>query len=192
MNHLPVHLPRPTQRQHGFTLVEMVVTIALLAVITTLAVPSFTETLRAWRRDSATRVLLGSMQLARAEAIKSSRKVYMCASSDGETCSDSNDWTSGWFVWVERDNADGYDKADDKDGPPIQVVGALGGIESLLATEDEGGDEVTELHFLGNGLLGPLPAFNFVVTPSGASSSTKVDEISVTAVGRAHVDTKLP
>lgn len=192
MKQLPYPHPLSAPRQRGFTLVEMVVTIALLAVITTLAVPSFTEVLRQWRRDSATRVLLGSMQLARAEAVKASRKVYICASSDGETCSASNDWRSGWFVWVDRDNSEDYDEAVDKDGPPIQVVGALGGIESLLSTEDAGGDEVSELHFLGNGLLGPLPAFTFVVTPSGATSSTKLDEISVTAVGRAHVETKLP
>ncbi len=192
MNHLPLHLPRSTPRQQGFTLVELVVTIALLAVITTIAVPSFTETLRAWRRDSATRVLLGSMQLARAEAIKTSRKVYMCVSSDGETCDDTNDWKAGWFVWVDRDNSEDYDSDAAKDGPPIQVVGALGGIESLLSTEDDGGDEVPSLYFLGNGLLGALPAFSFVVTPSGATSATKLDTISVTAVGRAHVETALP
>lgn len=192
MNHLPIHLPRSAPRQQGFTLVELMVTITLLGVIITLAVPSFTETLRAWRRDSATRVLLGSMQLARAEAIKTSRKVYMCVSADGKACDDSNDWKSGWFVWVDRDNDDKYDSDAAKDGPPIQVVGALGGITSLLSTKDEGGDEVPSVYFLGNGLLGALPAFSFVVTPSGATSATKLDTISVTAAGRAHVETKLP
>lgn len=175
----------PKSGQQGFTLIELVVTVALVAVLATLAFPDFSETVRQWRRDSATRALTTSLQLARSEAIKSSRKLMLCPSSDGTSCTESTEWSNGWIVFVD-DGA--TDQAFDAGERIIQVSSAQGGIASLTSPAG-----VTFLQFLPNGLRAATTGTaTFTVTPSGATSATKVNKVGVSQVGRANVVTELP
>lgn len=192
MNNLPSFPKPPNSRQRGFTLVELVVTIALVAILTTLAIPSFSEVLRQWRRDSATRELSTSLQLARSEAIKTSRQMVVCPSSDGTACEASNEWSAGWMVFVDdgagtQTNAN--NQAFNTDERRLKIVSAQAGVATLTSTEN-----VQWLQFLPNGLMrtGANVDVRFTVTPSGATSSTKVDKISVSPVGRTSVVTELP
>lgn len=202
MKHLPSFPSKPifARRQQGFTLVELVVTIALLAILTTLAAPSFAELLRQWRRDSATRELTTSLQLARSEAIKSSRQMVVCPSTDGESCEASNEWNTGWIVFVD-DGADTFANANnqtyDTDERILKVASAQSGIASIASPG------VQWLVFLPNGIMrtgtgtGAAATFNnaattFTITPSGATDATQVDNINVSLVGRVTVMTELP
>lgn len=178
MNTRPLISLSARHRHRGFTLVELLVTLTVLVILLSLAVPSFSETLRQWRRDSATKALTAHLQLARAEAIKTSRKVELCPSSNGTSCADSNDWKNGWLVFVDLNGNDALD-----DGELIAVRGASPGIASMTATND-----VKKLVFLSNGLLG---AGTTVITVKAAgSSTTKVNEIDISRVGRAQVTSK--
>lgn len=188
LNHLPSPLT-PSARQHGFTLVELVVTIALLAILTTLAAPSFSEVLRQWRRDSATRELTTSLQLARSEAIKTSRQIVVCPSTDGASCADDTEWNTGWIVFVDDEVvtlASTGNPVVNTNERILKVVSAQSGVESI-----ESSDGVDWMQFLPNGLMGSATT-TFTVTPSGATSDTKVDEVKVSRVGRVSVETKLP
>lgn len=69
------------RRHNGFTLVELMVTIAVLAIIATIAVPSFTSTLVATRIRSAASALQGQLMFARSEAIKRNADVTLTWSS---------------------------------------------------------------------------------------------------------------
>jgi type IV fimbrial biogenesis protein FimT len=181
-------------RQRGFTLVELVVTIALLAVLTTLAAPTFAELLRQWQRDSATRELTTSLQLARSESIKSSRQMVVCPSTDGSNCAASNEWNTGWIVFVD-DGADTFANANnqtlDADERTLKVASAQSGIASLTSPND-----VQWVQFLPNGIMrtgsGSGVDITFTVTPSGATAATQVDKINVSLVGRVTVVTELP
>lgn len=175
--------------QQGFTLVELVVTIALVAILTTLAVPSFSEVLRQWRRDSATRELTTSLQLARSESIKSSRQIVVCPSADGASCAGGTEWNTGWIVFVD----DGAGTASNAGNQAVntnerilKVVSAQSGVASI-----ESSDDVEWMQFLPNGLLGS-DTTTLTVTPSGANPETKVDKITVSRVGRVSVVTELP
>mgnify|MGYP003578936849 CR=1 FL=1 len=97
-------------RSSGFTLVELMVAIAVLAILTTLALPSFQETLRSNRVATSSNELLTSFTLARSEAIRSTRGAGVCASADGATC--GNDWNAGWLVWNDSDSDGALDAGE--------------------------------------------------------------------------------
>jgi len=94
----------PSVRHSGFTLIELMVTIAVLAVLLALGLPSFQQSLRSNRVATATNEMIASLSLARSEAIRSTRGGGVCASGDGEGC--NGDWSDGWLVWADA-NADG-------------------------------------------------------------------------------------
>ncbi|MEW9573047.1 GspH/FimT family pseudopilin [Rhodanobacter sp. Si-c] len=85
----------------GFTLVELVVTLAVLAILIMVAVPGFRDTIRRSRVSSASNALLADLRYARAEAINRGQLVSLCPSSDGGNCTaDGSAWDAGWLVYT--------------------------------------------------------------------------------------------
>jgi type IV fimbrial biogenesis protein FimT len=88
----------------GFTLIELMVTIALAAIILTQAVPSFSALVQNNRLISQKNEFISTLNLARSEALKRGTRITVCASTDQATC-DTTDWEQGWIVFSDR-NAD--------------------------------------------------------------------------------------
>lgn len=80
--------PRPA----GFTLLELVITVAVLAIALGIAVPSFQGITNRNRLTSVANEVVAAMQLTRMEAIRRNQRVVMCPSTNGTTCSGAN-WT---------------------------------------------------------------------------------------------------
>lgn len=95
----------PFRRNTGFTLVELMITVAVLAVMLTIGFPSFQSVLRSNRIATATNEMIASMSLARSEAIKNTHGAGVCASTAGADC-DGASWGDGWLVWDDT-NGDG-------------------------------------------------------------------------------------
>lgn len=110
---IPARPSRPCRRALlGFTLVELLVTVAIAAVFLAVAAPSVTKMVRSNRIQSQASALMSDLQYARTEAVKRGQGVSVCASANGTTCSGANAWQAGWIVF--------YDKAS----PPACAVPA--------------------------------------------------------------------
>jgi len=84
-------------RAAGFTLIEMMVAIAVAVILMTLAVPSFQQSRLTTQLRASTNDLVADVNLARGEALKRNQPVTMCVSSDGAACS-TGGWQQGWIV----------------------------------------------------------------------------------------------
>lgn len=84
--------------QNGFTLIELMVTVTVLAILVVVAAPSFNETILSNKLTSYANNFVASAILARSEAIKRNAAVTLCRSSDGLTCATTGGWQQGWIV----------------------------------------------------------------------------------------------
>lgn len=82
----------PRQRA-GFTLVELMVTVAVLAILAMIATPAMQDLIDANRLAGASSDLQASLQLARSEAVRRNSRVTICPSSNGVACSAAASWS---------------------------------------------------------------------------------------------------
>jgi type IV fimbrial biogenesis protein FimT len=89
---------RSRQALGGFTLLEAMMAITVMAILMAIAVPSFKDASLSSQLRAASNDLAASAYLARSEALKRNAVVTLCMSADGETCAASGGWEQGWIV----------------------------------------------------------------------------------------------
>ena len=90
------------ERQQGFTLVELLITIVVVSILLAAAVPSFMQAIKNNRVAGQANSLVVSTQMARNEAVKRGVGTTICsANADMDACSGSNDWSGGWIVFSD-------------------------------------------------------------------------------------------
>jgi type IV fimbrial biogenesis protein FimT len=90
-------------RSHGFTLMELMVVLALAAVIITIGAPAFNDFRANNRLTGVANDFIGAIQVARTEAIKRQVPAAVCPSDDGSSCS-AGGLFRGWVAFVDADN----------------------------------------------------------------------------------------
>lgn len=83
----------------GFTLLELMITLVVSAVLAAIAVPSFDSLLKSNARTASLGSINGDIRFSRSEAVAKAKTVVMCSSADGFTCSDSEVWDTGWIIF---------------------------------------------------------------------------------------------
>ncbi|MFQ5642396.1 MAG: GspH/FimT family pseudopilin [Thiogranum sp.] len=96
------------KKERGFTLIELMVALAVAAILLTTGIPAMRDFIRDNRLTAATNTFVSTLNIARSEAITQGRSASVCVSSNQTNCSGSN-WQSGWIVWVDSDGDGGFD-----------------------------------------------------------------------------------
>jgi type IV fimbrial biogenesis protein FimT len=167
----------------GFTLIELMVTLTVLAILVSLGMPAMADVMRNNRRATLVNELLSSLMLARADAARSGQPVVVCGVDDANgnnaidaaerTCT-GLDWRTGWMVatWNDADNDNAIDNGELL--APTRVY-----------LNDENGYTVTASNFAGSPAIGAAALMPFnregtsgrltVCDPRGAARSRAVD-----------------
>jgi type IV fimbrial biogenesis protein FimT len=93
---LPTRLLSP----QGFTTIELMITLTVVAILVVVAAPSINEAIMSVRITGQTNDLMSDLALARSEAARRNVPVVVCSSSNGTTCSNSA-WKEGWVVYPD-------------------------------------------------------------------------------------------
>lgn len=143
-----------TDRQCGFTLLELVVVVAVAGILLVTGVPALQDMVRNNRLVTETNDLVAHLNLARSEAIKRRTRVAICSSTAAgaavPACDGGTDWDTGWVVFVDADSDVVVDSAADVIRRSAVVAGAThvrasGGTLSFGADGSVAGGAATTL-----------------------------------------------
>jgi type IV fimbrial biogenesis protein FimT len=151
-------MPLQPRQPAGFTLVELLIAIAIAAIVVTMAVPGMRAAVSSTRLTGYSNQLVGDLSLARSEAVKRGRRVVVERTGAN--------WENGWRVFVDTNGDGDFDDDGDtiacEDGEDcvLAVTAALaGGYTLRSALIDAAGNTVTSLFYRPSGLGGASGSF---------------------------------
>jgi type IV fimbrial biogenesis protein FimT len=163
-------------RAGGFTLVELMVTLAIVAILMMIAAPQLRSFLQKQQVAADIETLITSLRVARSEALKRSGRVSVCALTADEFTDPTKakckaitatDWSNGWMVYIDYSNGAGFNSATDTVLKIERTVKA----GSLVSTSPPGGI----VSFQSNGIaVGDQGHFDIQPASDGAAQCRRL------------------
>lgn len=178
---------RPHAR--GFTLIELMVTIAILAILMTVAIPSFSRLIASNRLSAATNELYGSMVQAKSDAIRQGNRVTICPSSDGSSCATGSTptWSAGWVSFTDSTRTAATPSVDSGEAilqhsqaVPDSIV--ILGNSSFVSFRSDGG----AVGMFGDFLVGKIRVCS---TSSSLDNNSRARDIEISRPSRLKITT---
>jgi len=174
-------------RQSGFTLIELMVTITVAAILITLAVPNFILLIQNNRITSATNDFITVLNQARAEAVKRGNVVFICRTDDPQAspsdCQRANNavydgnWSKGWLMYSVPTTIIATE-GDYVDGTDILVRLGTGPVGGVRITSDTEGNQW--LGYNSDGMLFEASEARFAVCDDRDESAGRLIRIPLT------------
>lgn len=164
-------------KQNGFTLFELLVAIAIAALLVTIGVPNMRAMIMDNRIISQANNFVATINAARSSAVRYQRPATICSTANFDaatpSCSGSTDWSNGWIVWVDK-NLDAATSADEivVVNPPLSGSVSLTGVNADRFSYDALG-------------FGTAPGDNLSVCDDRSGETGRV--IRINNAGRVHI-----
>lgn len=151
----------PEKPVAGFTLIELIITIGILTILATVAIPQLGTMLSSSRTTAQYNQIITTLNLARSEAVKRNQRIRLCAGSTA-TCTNT-DWEDGWVIL-------------DADDTILQAVDALSPGYTLRLSESS---SATQLEYRANGTLGNTTGTFTLCDDTGRASRAKAVNLNL-------------
>lgn len=89
-------------KNHGFTVIELLITLAVTSILLANALPTFSALIAQERSTILTNTLAGAFAYARSEAVMRQTTIITCQSNNGRECNRSEYWQNGWIIFVDK------------------------------------------------------------------------------------------
>ena len=166
--------------QVGFTLIEILMVVAIIGIMLLAGMPSFISFIAKTRVSGAANAFLGDISYARSEAATRQQQVAICVSSDQASCSTTQTWDTGRLIFVDA-NADGALNAGET---VLRVSQAMSSTNVTVS----GFGSSTLLSFRPFGGLTPATAGSITLCPTSGSHEGRI--VAVAATGRPLITKK--
>ena len=175
-------------KRRGFTLIELMVVLAVVAVLATLAAPSFKRQIQSTTISSTVNTFLADMRYARSESIRRGGGVVMCHSNspeaanpvcDNDSVPVGNGWVSGWIIFHDLNDDGQKDPAE----PLLRIQSPITSMDSIK----EGNNLTTTTKFAFTA-TGRVPASMTSIHFGGSNYPSDVQRlVCINSSGRVRI-----
>lgn len=170
--------------QRGFTIIELMMTILIGAILVAIAVPGMQSLSRRSQQVNAIGDISSMLSRARSEAITRYRPVTLCVSTDGTSCSANTTWEKGWLMFVDTNNNQVANTGEDI----LQVGAALPAGSTLTALYFPDASAYSAITVSKDGMLTSSGTFRYCIS-DGTAWTMQAINISIAGMVRVAVDT---
>ena len=158
------------KKYSGFTLVELMVVVAIAGMAMAFAIPAMGTFIKNERLVTQINTLVGHLAYARSEAVTRRQQIILCASNNMNTCNGA-DWATGWILFIDADNSSTFNAGEQV----LRAKATLEGSNTLISSTG------TMIIYDNRGFS---PNSNGVFSLCDDRGATHVKSISITNTGR--------
>lgn len=175
-----------SRRQSGFSLIELMMVIAIVAILAKLAGPSFRNMMLNNRLAAATNDLLVDLAAARSESARQGKRVTLCISTNGTSCTTGAAWQSGRIIFVDESTS-GTTGTVDSNETVLRVTqpGTRSSVTITASgfTNSSGSATTNYIQYRPSGALNSTATGTFTLCDERTGNFGRT--VTVTATGRA-------